>query len=128
MRLTAKKTKKVMLPKDPDKAWVNIIYLKPGVRKMIEQDSNTMTATSIKGEFVPQVELSRKRKRKMFLEEVIDEWGNFFDQHKNELDLNSANVELVVREVDEFYEWLQEESEKFNKEVEAEQKKSEGNS
>ncbi len=102
MRLTAKKIKKIMLPDDSDKAWCEIVYLKPGVRTEIDQESNTMTAQNVDGEFTPMVEISRKRKRKMFFDAVLDSWGNFFDQHKNELDLNAANVELVRKEIPNF--------------------------
>ena len=127
MKITPKRTKKVFLPKDPDKAFVEIIYLKPGVRSMIDQDSNTMTATQIDGEMLPMVEMNRKRKRHLFFKEVGETWGGFQDSHSNDLDLNVANMEIVHREIDNFYDWLQEESDKFNTEVEAKEKKAKGN-
>ncbi len=127
MKLTAKQTKKVFLPKDPDKAWVEIVYLKPGVRVLIEQEGNVMTATQKDGEFTPLLEMSRKAKRKIFFKEVIETWGGFQDSHSADLPLNDASLELVVREIPNFYEWLQEESETFIAETEKEVKKSKGN-
>ena len=127
MRITAKKIKKVFLPKDPDKAWVEIIYLKPGVRVMIEQEGNVMTATQKDGEMVPLLEMSRKIKRKMFFKEVIDKWGGFQDSHSNELQAEPGNFDLVNREIPNFYDWLQEESDKFIVETEKSQEKSKGN-
>lgn len=124
MKITAKQTKKVFLPKDPDKAWCEIIYLKPGVRVLIEQEGNVMTATSKDGTFTPTLEMSRKAKRRIFFKELIDSWGGFLDSHSNELPLNEASLELVVREIPNFYEWLQDESEKFIAEVKKEEKKS----
>lgn len=127
MKITAKKIKKVFLPKDPDKAWVEITYLKPGVRVMIEQEGNVMTATQKDGEMVPLLEMSRKIKRKMFFKEVINDWGGFQDSHSNVLQAEPGNFELVNREIPNFYDWLQEESDKFIVETEKAQEKSKGN-
>lgn len=127
MRLTAKKTKKVYLPKDPDKAWVEIRYLKKGVRVMIEQESNTMTATQKDGEMVPLLEMSRKRKRQLFFKELIEDLGGFMDQNANDLPPTLESYESITREIPNFYSWLQEESDKYVAEIEKEVKKSKGN-
>lgn len=127
MKITPKQIKRVFLPNDPDGAWIDIIYLKPGVRKQIEQEANTMTATQKDGVFTPLLEMNKKNKRKAFFKEVIDDMGGFTDSNSNPLPVALESFELINRELDNFHDWLQEESDTFIKEVEDALKKSKGN-
>lgn len=129
MRLTTRKEKKVFYPNDPDSAYVIIQYLKKGVREQIEQLTNTVTAQEDSdGEFGTVVEFNLNKKRKMFYEKLLVGWDGFFDIKGRAMKLTVANVEKVADELGGFYEWLQEISEDFIKEVEEEKDEELGNS
>lgn len=119
-RLTAKKLKKVYLPDDDDKAWVEIKYLKPGVINMIDSLSNDITATGSTGEMETTIAFNQAKKRRLFYEEVIYSWGGFMDKAGRELKPTMKNVMFFDKELGNLYTWLQEESDNFIAEVEAE--------
>ncbi len=127
MRLTVEKKKQVYLPNDDDGAWVEIRYLKPGVRALIESQSNDVSASGSDGELETTVKFNLLKKRKLFLEKVIVSWGGFFDLRDKEMKVTPMNIEKVDNELDNFYSWLSEESDNFIEEVEEAQEAAEGN-
>lgn len=121
-QLTVKKTKKVYCPNDPSKGWVIIVYLKKGVRKSIQDDSNRIVGTDTgTGDMVTTMEFDLAKQRTLFLDAVTEEWGNFFDADGKEIPLNAFYLRAQVAEDSTFYDWLQTESDTFIKEVEAEE-------
>ncbi len=118
MRLTEKKTKTVYLPDDPDGASVTIKYLKPGIRESIESQSNDISATGSGGDMETVVKFNLPKKRRLFLEAVIDGWAGFFDKKDRPLSVSPRNIGRVDEEIDNFYSWLQAESDMFIEEVE----------
>lgn len=129
MRLTIGREKKVFYPDDPDKAYVIIQYLKPGVLEQIEALSNTVTAEEDSdGEFAAKVEFNLNKKRKLFYAKVALSWSGFKNVAGKDLKLTPHNIEKVAEELGGFYAWLQEESELFNSEVLDEEKEEEVNS
>lgn len=127
MRLTNKKTKQVFLPNDQDGASVTIKYLKPGIRERIDSLSNDITASGVDGDMETTVKFNLLKKRKMFLEEVIDGWSGFFDSKGKELSVTAKNIGLVDNEIDNFYTWLFEESEFYIEEIAEQLEAEEGN-
>lgn len=121
MKLTEKKTKTVYLPDDQDGASVEIKYLKPGVREMIESQSNDISASGTDGDMQTVVKFNLQKKRRLFLENVIDKWEGFFDAKGRNLSVTSKNIELVDKEIADFYSWLQAASDDFIEEVEDEE-------
>ena len=128
MKLTARKEKKVFVPKDPDEAYILIQYLKPGIREQIEQLSNTITAQEDNdGEFGTKVEFNLVKKRRLFFEKVAVGWGGFNNEKDKPLKFTARNLERASEEMEGFYNWLQEESDFFNEEVDEERETETGN-
>jgi len=128
-KLTTKKTKKVFYPDDPDKAWVEIKYLKKGVRDRIDSLSNEISARGTDGEQMETVvEFNLLKKRSLFFDEIIESWGGFLDSKERETKPTRKNIELFDKELGDLYSWLSEESETFIEEVETEEKPERKNS
>lgn len=128
MKLTSKKSKKVFLPNDPDGAMVKIKYLKPGERQQIESQSSDVTLVAKDGEQSETVvKFNPARKRKLFLEALIESWEGFFDVKDNALSVTPKNIALVDKEMEGFYEWLKDESDAYIEEIESNKAEEEGN-
>lgn len=127
MKVTIARTKIVPVPNDTEGATVEITYLKPGVRSMLESESNQVTATSLDGTYTPVITFDKRKKKILYMREIIKSWENFLDQHNSPLPLTDDSFVLVLREIDGFYEWLMEETDKFALEVEEQEKVAEGN-
>jgi len=126
-RLTGKKTKKVFLPDDPDEAWVEIKYLKPGTRNLIDSLSNDISASGQEGVMETTINFNPVKKRRLFYEEAIEAWGGFMDKKGTQLKPTMKNIMFFDKELGNFYTWLQEEMEDFIQEVEAEAEEEKGN-
>jgi|LGOV01.1.fsa_nt_gb hypothetical protein len=126
-RLTSQKTKKVFRPDDEDGAWVEIKYLKKGVRNRISALSNDVTATGDSGEMATTIALNQTKKRRLFYENIIVKWGNFFDRKGNQVKPTLKNIMSFDEELGDLYEWLQEESEAYIIEVEDGAEEEQGN-
>jgi len=119
-KLTGKKLKKVFLPDDPDKAWVEIQYLKPGTRNMIDSLSNDITASGAQGEMETTIAFNVMKKRRLFYEEAVVSWGGFMDKKGTQLKPSMKNILFFDKELGDLYSWLQDEMEQFISEVEEE--------
>jgi len=121
-KLTTKKTKKVFYPDDDDKAWVEIKYLKKGIRDRIESLSNDISARGTDGEEMETVvAFNLLKKRTLFFDEIIESWGGFIDVKGKETRPTRKNIERFDKELGDLYSWLSEESDIFVEEVEAEE-------
>lgn len=128
-RLSEKQFKKVYVPNDPAQAWIEIVYLKKGLRDRMDSDCNTVTGTTDeKGEMVTSIAFNTTKKRKLFYKEVIHAWGGFLDKKGRETKPTTTNIARFEEEIDDFYNWLKEESETFIAEVEAEEEPAQENS
>lgn len=127
-RLTVAKTKTVYLPEDEDNASVIINYLKPGIRRQIEDYSNDVKAVGSEDSDVEtQISFNFQKRRKLFFEKVVNDWDGFLDKNGKKLQPTIKNILLFDDELAKFYEWLRKESDTFNEEVEAEKEESEKN-
>lgn len=128
-QLTRRQTKRIDVPNDPNKGWVEIAYLKKGVRKRIQDDSNKITGSDDgTGVMVTTMAFDLGRQRKLFLEAVIVSWGGFLDSKDKETRPTPNNIRKFVDEDDKLYEWLQEESDAYVIEVEGEEEPAQENS
>lgn len=125
MRLTEERTKKVKVPGDPDGAFINIRALTLNEIDRIEEKATSITFGDDEG----TVQLKPfKRSNNMALA-CLKGWGGFFDIKGKELKFNRANLNKAANfevEIDgkrfRFFEWVDEEHEKFRKEVTEEEK------
>lgn len=129
-RLTKKITKRVNLPDDPDKAWVEIRYLKKGVRDRIESSATTYKGqlNEESGEVGTVITYNMSKKTRTFLEEVLIAWDNFYNPQDDKIKCTVDNALKYDDEVGGFVDWLKEESDKFNEEVDKEKEPAEENS
>lgn len=126
-RLTEKKLKKVYRPKDEDGAWIEIEYLKPGVRDHIDSVTSEVSASGDAGQLETTVNFNSLKKRQLFYEAAIHDWGNFFDTKGNAVKPTRRNIDFFDKELGDLYTWLSEEMEAFILEVEAEEEEELGN-
>ena len=131
MRLTKERIKKVPIPNDPDEGFVKIRNLEADEVYRIEQKTAIF---EMDGEGKQNFSFMPVEREEAFIRQSLNGWGNLFGENGEELEFNPVNVELSRRFivcVDDkrfrFYEWLQEEREKFAKEVAKEEAAAKGN-
>lgn len=127
-KLSISKTKTVYYPGDEDNASVEINYLKPGIRRQIEDFSNEVKAVGTEDtEVETQIRFNFQKRRKLFFEKVIKEWNGFYDNKGREVKPTIKNILLFDDELGDFYEWLRKESDEFNKEIDEQKEEAEKN-
>lgn len=119
MRLTKERTKRVDVPNDPDGGFVVLRALSKEAVAQIESEYMVVTQDG--------VELRKFAERQATLaRERIKDWGNLEDEYGNPLKCTVKNLELAARfnidvdgEQKRFFQWVNDEGEKFEDEVDA---------
>lgn len=109
------------MPDDEDGAWVEIQYLKPGIRGMIDSLSNDISAAGSDGDMETTVKFNLLKKRSLFYEHAIESWGGFLDKSGKETKPSRKNIKLFDEELKDLYGWLQDEMDTFVEETEADE-------
>jgi len=120
MRLSTEKTKRVLVPNDPDDGYVIIRALSVEELSEIESKSSTVSVSEGKA----QVVVNSYDRINGVARGCIKGWGNMFDAAGTELKFNAGNLEKVKKfniSVDSkkirFFQWIDEEHAKFIEEV-----------
>ena len=125
MRLKRERTKTVDIPNDPDKGSVTIKLLTLHELDLIEEKSSDLKL----GEDDSSMSLKPTKRANAVARACIEGWDNFFNENgkplkysKNRIQLTSAfEVDLSDKTV-RFFEWVDDEHEKFRKEVTEQEK------
>ncbi len=132
MRLKSVRTKRVDVPNDPDKGYINIQNLSEEQIAQIDAKYFEISDGGVRM-------INYATRDGDFAKACLTGWGNLFDESGREMKFNPKNVEKAsafgIETVDDkgkditlrFFTWVNEEREKFAEEVEAEEKLAEKN-
>lgn len=133
MRLPKKRIKEVYIPNDEDNGVVVIRNLSMEEEAKIEANYLSISETGVSFS-------NYAARTQEYAEACLEGWSNLKDENGEDLEFNKENLELasafVILNTDKegnetrtrFYEWVNEEREKFSKEVIEEEKRAKGNS
>ena len=133
MRLPKKRIKEVHIPNDEDMGMVIIRNLSMEEEAKIEANYLLVSEEGVSFS-------NYAARTQEYAEACLEGWGNLKDEDGKDLEFTKENIEIasafVILDVDEdgketrtrFFEWINEEREKFSKEVIEEEKRAKGNS
>jgi hypothetical protein len=127
MRLTTERTKRIDVPDDPDKAFINIIALDLDLITKIEENcSNIIIGDSDSSD---SIGFKPAKREDGIAKNCLKSFGNFFDVKGSEIKFKKSNFKEVAKfaiDIDgkrvRFFEWVANEHDKFYDEVLIEEK------